>query len=173
MKFPTLTLAFLLFFACFVAAAPSVETNAQRLARGLPPNAPSKRYTPSENAKRHKPSGSPGQCNTGPVQCCNSVETTSKHPSSVLEIILGLLGIPLPAVGTLVGLNCSPISGLGLGGGRCSSHPVCCENNSHGGLISIGCIPSTPTLSIDSSMTIYFVILTFVETRTFITIVPY
>ncbi|KAF8916730.1 hypothetical protein CPB85DRAFT_1216221 [Mucidula mucida] len=141
MKFSTLTLAFLLLFVGLVAAAPSTETNAQRLARGLTPKAPLRRHTPSENAKRTKPSGSPpGQCNTGPVQCCNSVEKTTAHPTGLLGVILEL------SIGTLVGLNCSPISVLGLGSGSCltsSSQAVCCENNSHGSLISIGCIPST------------------------------
>ncbi|KAK7692070.1 sc3 hydrophobin [Cerrena zonata] len=78
------------------------------------------------------------QCNTGPIQCCNSVQTAS---SSSANFLLGLLGIVVSDVTALVGLTCSPISVIGVGGSGCSAHPVCCENNSFGGLISIGCIP--------------------------------
>lgn len=108
-------------------------------------------------ARRSSPSGSPGgQCNTGPVQCCNSV-TTADHSST--STLLGLLGLVLdPSI--LVGLKCSPLSAIGLGGNSwwasshclhrfsihwmsCSSQqPVCCENNTYNGLIVIGCSPS-------------------------------
>ncbi|RPD75091.1 hydrophobin-domain-containing protein [Lentinus tigrinus ALCF2SS1-7] len=94
------------------------------------------------DAKRSSPSGTPpqgsGSCTTGPVHCCNSVE---KANDSVVSTILGLLDLVLdPDV--LVGLQCSPITAVGVGSGNsCSAHTVCCENNSQGGLISIGCIP--------------------------------
>ncbi|KAI0787398.1 fungal hydrophobin-domain-containing protein [Fomes fomentarius] len=137
-------LLFLLAFIVATVQAASLDTNAARLARGLPPRAPRKLYrnlpTAVEQAKRSKPSGSPppSSCTTGPVQCCNQIE---KSNSSVVSVILGLLGIVLgPDVD--VGLGCSPLSVIGIGSGSCSAHTVCCENNSHGGLISIGCIPS-------------------------------
>ncbi|EJF64478.1 fungal hydrophobin [Dichomitus squalens LYAD-421 SS1] len=139
--------------AALVAAAASVqatETNAQRLARGLSPLPPRnyhRRHAPSrtEVAKRATPSGTPsegdGNCNTGPVQCCNQV---SKANNNVVAAILGLLGLGGIADDILVGVQCSPLSVVGVGAGStCSQRPVCCENNSHGGLISIGCIPST------------------------------
>ncbi|RPD61019.1 fungal hydrophobin [Lentinus tigrinus ALCF2SS1-6] len=134
--------------AALVAAAASVqagETNAHRMARGLSPLPPRDiRAHPSrtDNAKRSSPSGTPpqgsGSCTTGPVHCCNSVE---KANDSVVSTILGLLDLVLdPDV--LVGLQCSPITAVGVGSGNsCSAHTVCCENNSQGGLISIGCIP--------------------------------
>ncbi|KAL5480796.1 SC3_5 [Sanghuangporus weigelae] len=78
------------------------------------------------------------QCNTGPIQCCNSVQSASSPASSAL---LGLLGIVLQNVNVLVGLTCSPISVIGVGGSGCNAHPVCCEDNSFNGLISIGCVP--------------------------------
>ncbi|CAL1710924.1 unnamed protein product [Somion occarium] len=79
-----------------------------------------------------------GQCNTGPIQCCNSVEKAS---STDANFLLGLLGIVLEDLSVLVGITCSPITVIGVGGGSCSAKPVCCENNSFGGLISIGCVP--------------------------------
>ncbi|EIN05028.1 fungal hydrophobin, partial [Punctularia strigosozonata HHB-11173 SS5] len=77
------------------------------------------------------------QCNTGSIQCCNSVQKATDPSASAL---LGLLGIVLSDVDVLVGLTCSPISVIGAGGNSCSANPVCCEDNSSS-LISIGCIP--------------------------------
>jgi hypothetical protein len=47
------------------------------------------------------------QCNTGPIQCCNSVQKAS-DPS--VSKVLGLLGIVVQDVTALVGVTCSPIS---------------------------------------------------------------
>ncbi|KAJ3536093.1 hypothetical protein NM688_g6881 [Phlebia brevispora] len=81
------------------------------------------------------------QCNTGSIQCCQQVESASSAAGSLL---LGLLGIVLTDLDVLLGLDCSPISIIGVGSGSaCSANPVCCENNSLGGLISIGCVPIT------------------------------
>jgi hypothetical protein len=41
---------------------------------------------------------------------------------SILDVVLGAV--------TTVGLGCSPLSAVGLGGNSCSASPVCCENNS-------------------------------------------
>ncbi|KXN91342.1 Fruiting body protein SC3 [Leucoagaricus sp. SymC.cos] len=56
------------------------------------------------------------QCNTGDLQCCNSVQSASSGPASLL---LGLLGIVLKDLSVLVGLNCSPLSVIGKGGNSC------------------------------------------------------
>ncbi|KAI0371966.1 fungal hydrophobin [Pilatotrama ljubarskyi] len=77
-------------------------------------------------------------CNTGPIQCCNSVESSD---SAAVSNILSLLGVVLEGVTAQVGLGCSPISVVGAGQSTCSASPVCCENNNVGGLISIGCVP--------------------------------
>ncbi|KAI0653906.1 hydrophobin, partial [Cubamyces menziesii] len=77
-------------------------------------------------------------CSTGPIQCCNSVESASDPVGSLL---LGLLGIVVQGVDVLLGLDCSPISVIGVGGGNCNTNVVCCQNNNVGGLISIGCVP--------------------------------
>ncbi|KAI0366140.1 fungal hydrophobin [Pilatotrama ljubarskyi] len=139
MKTATLLLAV---FALIVATvqAVSLGTNAERMARGLPPRAPSKLFKPTaaSAAKRSKPSGSPGgSCSTGPVQCCEEI-TNASNP--IAELLLSLLGLVVgPDVA--IGLTCSPLSIIGIGGGSCSANTVCCENNALGGLISIGCIP--------------------------------
>ncbi|KAJ4466325.1 hydrophobin 2, partial [Lentinula aciculospora] len=88
-------------------------------------------------APRSEPASS---CTTGPIQCCNTVEPAS---ASSAAAILGILGIVLQDLNVLVGLTCSPISVIGLGNGGCSAQAVCCDDNSAGGLISIGCVPVT------------------------------
>lgn len=53
------------------------------------------------------------QCNTGDIQCCNSVQSSSSPAAAGL---LGLLGIVLEGVNVPIGLTCSPISAIGVGG---------------------------------------------------------
>jgi hypothetical protein len=79
-----------------------------------------------------------GDCNTGPVQCCQSTQEPTSHAISGL---LGLLGIDISSLTGLVGLTCNPITVIGAGGSGCTASPVCCSNNTFGGLISLGCIP--------------------------------
>ncbi|KAI9462531.1 hydrophobin-domain-containing protein [Russula earlei] len=75
------------------------------------------------------------QCNTGPVQCCNTL-TSTKNP--LTAILSGLL-----PVGTFidpnlaVGLTCFSL----VGGTSCSSTAVCCTGVSQTGLINVGCTP--------------------------------
>ncbi|KAF8966179.1 fungal hydrophobin-domain-containing protein [Flammula alnicola] len=83
-------------------------------------------------------SGPSNQCNTGSLQCCNSVQSAS---SSAVTTLLGLLGVVLSGVTGLVGITCSPITAIGASGTSCSEQPVCCENNSFNGIIAIGCTP--------------------------------
>ncbi|EPQ52312.1 hydrophobin, partial [Gloeophyllum trabeum ATCC 11539] len=80
------------------------------------------------------------QCNTGPVQCCQSVQS-SGDPG--VTSLLGLLGIVLDGANVPIGLTCSPINVLGLGqGASCDANPVCCEDNSSEySLVSVGCVP--------------------------------
>ncbi|KAH9895769.1 fungal hydrophobin-domain-containing protein [Cubamyces lactineus] len=79
------------------------------------------------------------RCNTGPVQCCNKVMTP--EDASSRGLLTGLAGINVHDLSGLVGVDCSPIAPVGLSGNECSAHPVCCENNSVGALVSVGCIP--------------------------------
>ncbi|TFK51415.1 fungal hydrophobin [Heliocybe sulcata] len=86
-------------------------------------------------------SSSGGSCNTGPVQCCNNVQKASDPAISTL---LGALGIDVSDVNAMVGVQCSPVTVVGAGGGaKCSAQPVCCENNSYGGAVAVGCAPVT------------------------------
>ncbi|EJD00381.1 fungal hydrophobin [Fomitiporia mediterranea MF3/22] len=78
------------------------------------------------------------QCDTGSLQCCNSVQ---KADSSSIAGLLSLLGVVVQDVNVLVGVTCSPITVIGAGDSGCSANPVCCEDNSFGGLISLGCVP--------------------------------
>ncbi|GJE93626.1 fungal hydrophobin-domain-containing protein [Phanerochaete sordida] len=81
-----------------------------------------------------------GSCSTGPVQCCNSVQPASSLSAAQLAKY-GLVGIVLDDLDIPVGLDCDPISVIGVGGNSCSATPVCCSNISQSGLVNIGCLP--------------------------------
>ena len=53
------------------------------------------------------------QCNTGPIQCCNTVQ---RADSPAVAPLLGLLGVVIEDITALVGATCSPISVIGLPG---------------------------------------------------------
>ncbi len=53
------------------------------------------------------------QCNTGPVQCCQTVQKAGDSPAKTL---IGLLGIVVENLDVVVGLTCSPLSVIGIGG---------------------------------------------------------
>ncbi|KAL0948091.1 hypothetical protein HGRIS_010712 [Hohenbuehelia grisea] len=84
-----------------------------------------------------------GQCNTGPVLCCNSVQNATAASVVSTANMLGaasLLGSLGSALG-LVGLTCNPINIIGAGGTSCGAQPVCCSNNQFNGLLVFGCSP--------------------------------
>ncbi|KAF9017497.1 hypothetical protein BDP27DRAFT_1355859 [Rhodocollybia butyracea] len=68
---------------------------------------------------RNEPASS---CSTGPVQCCQSVQTTTQAASN--PGVLALLGL----IGVVLGT---------------AAQAVCCTDNAVGGLISVGCAPVT------------------------------
>ncbi|KAK0236362.1 hydrophobin-251 [Armillaria nabsnona] len=84
------------------------------------------------------PRGGTSGCTTGETQCCQSVQST---PSDPVATLLGLLGVALGSIGANVGVTCSPISVIGIGGNSCSAQTVCCEDNSFNGLVALGCTP--------------------------------
>ncbi|PBK59391.1 hydrophobin-domain-containing protein [Armillaria solidipes] len=77
---------------------------------------------------------------TGTAQCCGSTESASDVSSGVATL-LGLLGVVVSDLTANVGVTCSPISVIGVGGTSCSSQAVCCDNNHYNGLVALGCTP--------------------------------
>ncbi|KAH9919985.1 fungal hydrophobin [Epithele typhae] len=105
------------------------------LAAAMPGGEPTKTVTVTATP----PASTGSTCSTGDVQCCNSLESADSPSGSLL---LGLLGIVVQGVDVVLGINCSPISVIGVGGGNCNSNVVCCQNNNVvRRLISIGCVP--------------------------------
>ncbi|CAA7260093.1 unnamed protein product [Cyclocybe aegerita] len=83
------------------------------------------------------------ECTTGPVQCCNSVQSANDPAAAAL---LGLLGIVVQDVTVQVGLTCTPITVIGGADNSCSAQTVCCENNTYDGVVALGCTTSTINL---------------------------
>ncbi|KJA19392.1 hypothetical protein HYPSUDRAFT_97137, partial [Hypholoma sublateritium FD-334 SS-4] len=78
------------------------------------------------------------QCNTGSIQCCNSVQDAK---ASSLTALFNVLSIPVESVTGQVGVTCSPITAVGTGGNSCTQQAVCCSNNSFNGVVALGCTP--------------------------------
>ncbi|KAI1784171.1 fungal hydrophobin-domain-containing protein [Ganoderma leucocontextum] len=86
------------------------------------------------------PGAAAGSCNTGPMQCCNTVGQS--NDPAVTQGLPALLQVVLRGLNVPIGLNCDPITVIGAGfSSSCKAQPVCCENNSVGGLVNIGCVP--------------------------------
>ncbi|KAH9896890.1 fungal hydrophobin [Cubamyces lactineus] len=80
-----------------------------------------------------------GSCSTGPIQCCNQ---TASSNDPAISALLGLLNIDAEDLNVLVGLECTPITVIGVAtGNSCEAQAVCCTNNNVGGLVSLGCVP--------------------------------
>ncbi|OCH87289.1 fungal hydrophobin [Obba rivulosa] len=71
--------------------------------------------------------------------CCQSVGAANSDP---IATILGGLGVVVQDINAIVGVNCSPITVIGVGSGNaCSGTTVSCSSNELGGLVQIGCVP--------------------------------
>ncbi|PPR08051.1 hypothetical protein CVT24_010850 [Panaeolus cyanescens] len=80
-------------------------------------------------------------CNSGPVQCCNSLNDVSSFDATN---IAALVGVAVSSLTGQVGVQCNPITVIGVGtGANCASAPVCCEENFQNQLIGINCTPVT------------------------------
>ncbi|KAK0442701.1 hydrophobin-251 [Desarmillaria tabescens] len=77
---------------------------------------------------------------TGTAQCCESTQSPSDLSPSVVTL-LGLLGVVVGDLTANVGLTCSPISVIGVGGTNCDAQTVCCDNNNYNGVVALGCTP--------------------------------
>ncbi|KAL4262255.1 Hydrophobin [Pleurotus pulmonarius] len=75
---------------------------------------------------------------TATTALCNSVLLANDTP----PCRFGCISLP---TGELVGINCSPISTIDVGGNSCSKQLVCCRGKGiiQGGLLAIGCTPVT------------------------------
>ncbi|KAH7916584.1 fungal hydrophobin-domain-containing protein [Hygrophoropsis aurantiaca] len=82
---------------------------------------------------------SASQCNTGPIQCCESMKSANDES---IQGLLGKLNIAPDSIIGQVGLQCTPITGALTGSGAtCSQEPVCCTNNNYNGFVNVGCSP--------------------------------
>ncbi|KAH7911267.1 fungal hydrophobin [Hygrophoropsis aurantiaca] len=84
------------------------------------------------------------QCNTGSAKCCNSTQTVQQAQQSGLLKSCGLSVADLDAAGItgLVGVDCSPLSVVGVGSGcQANQEPVCCSDNTFNGIANVGCSP--------------------------------
>ncbi len=66
--------------------------------------------TPTEMMRRTEPAGS---CTTGSLNCCNS-SGTAKDENVATQ--LANLGVEVKDINALIGLGCSPLSVVGVGG---------------------------------------------------------
>ncbi|KAI0755624.1 hypothetical protein C8Q74DRAFT_1373401 [Fomes fomentarius] len=77
-------------------------------------------------------------CNSGPVQCCDtSALASSKNGTDALSA----LDLVLDNLNVVLGLQCIPISIIGVGlSASCNNQAMCCKDTSHGA-VAIDCIP--------------------------------
>ncbi|THH13559.1 hypothetical protein EW146_g6669 [Bondarzewia mesenterica] len=78
------------------------------------------------------------QCNTGTVQCCNTIEDAS---SDNMSKMLAEEGLVIQGQNTPIGLNCDAFADDGglASGSNCASQPVCCDRVEAG--FAINCSP--------------------------------
>ncbi|OJT07048.1 Fruiting body protein SC3 [Trametes pubescens] len=68
-----------------------------------------------------------GKCSTGPLQCCQSVQKATDPAASAA---LALIDVVVQDVDATVGLDCSPVTVIGVAtGNSCNAQTVCCKNN--------------------------------------------
>ncbi|KAJ7511724.1 hypothetical protein B0H11DRAFT_2214599 [Mycena galericulata] len=110
------------------------DSNAQRLARGLPPLPPQRRQP---GFKRSTPSSTPFHCDTKKTLCCSGFESAS---SPAAKNILSGLSIPTTSCGEQIGTGCVAASS----DGTCTSgKPAkCCGNIVGSALVGVDCTPS-------------------------------
>ncbi|KAK7054481.1 hypothetical protein VNI00_003679 [Paramarasmius palmivorus] len=78
------------------------------------------------------------QCDVGELQCCKNVAQAGDPKA---KDALGLLDIIVQDVNVPIGLNCDPITIIGVSGTSCAAQPVCCKDNNFNGVVAIGCTP--------------------------------
>jgi len=66
------------------------------------------------------------------------VDTHDGTSTDLVSQLLGLLGVQA-LIGELVGINCSPITVIGLGGTKCTQETLCCTGNSYVSIEYLSC----------------------------------
>lgn len=80
------------------------------------------------------------QCNTGALQCCQTYQQAGTPGATELA---GVLGIAADLLNSDFAMDCSPLTGGGIGSGAtCAAVPVCCSDTSSSSA-SAGCVPVT------------------------------
>ncbi|VDC03175.1 unnamed protein product [Peniophora sp. CBMAI 1063] len=87
------------------------------------------------------PSGGSSSCNSGALQCCNQVQPAGSKNLDLPSGLLSLIPIDLSGLNVPIGITCTPINVIGLGGNTCQQQTVCCENNTFNGVVALGCSP--------------------------------
>ena len=67
--------------------------------------------------------------NTRRLEATNHAIPSTQATPLQSTIIAALLGLLLGPIDALIGINCSPISVIGVGGNSCNANPVCCTNS--------------------------------------------
>ena len=84
-----------------------------------------------EGASVHGPESD--SCETTPRDVADydsALDLDGQASSAAGAALLGLLGVVLQDTNLLIGLDCSPLTVVGVGSGNaCSANVVCCENN--------------------------------------------
>ncbi|KDQ62779.1 hypothetical protein JAAARDRAFT_203827 [Jaapia argillacea MUCL 33604] len=81
------------------------------------------------------------QCDTGSLNCCNSVQD---YNSPTVGNLLGPLQIILQGLEGQAGVDCTPVTVMGGEvGSNCDSHSLCCTGGvkQSGNLVAVGCTP--------------------------------
>ncbi|KAJ2934924.1 hypothetical protein H1R20_g2195, partial [Candolleomyces eurysporus] len=76
-------------------------------------------------------------CNTGSLQCCHDTVQAGTPTATTITGLLGITG----SIGKLLGVSCTPINVVGLGGTTCTQQAVCCTGNNFNGVVALGCTP--------------------------------
>ncbi|KAL9712170.1 hypothetical protein Ac2012v2_005247 [Leucoagaricus gongylophorus] len=87
-------------------------------------------------------------CTTGSVQCCQRVGSSSditQHveglPNAASLIGQIMQGGVMNDVKSLVGFQCTPVTGQGASGVSCSAQAACCDEPISNAIISFNCSP--------------------------------
>ena len=70
------------------------------------------------------------QCNGGEIRCCESTQDSKSFSEEYKGLIAQLAQVDVKQVTGTIGVQCSSVNVLALGGGpKCNQQTVCCQNN--------------------------------------------